>query len=580
MLLCLLPTGLAYLPLSLATLASPITYPVLTEDTLFSTITSEDQRNLLASADTWQPVSMVIRRGVLLPGQTYQFRLVYTVAMVTIAMADVNLSVVSVPSSGTLSVSPGVEDSCLSVSLSASGWTDYPSFLPLSFQFGYTLTNTFDVQELDETNVNWFGPPAAGCSLQVSLFPPNITSVRVVLRVYNTQGGSVQTLSPASLLLPHATSACSPAVAVNKIARRLVSSKDYMQAIADLVGVVPLATPTVGESGKLDNITAPVLNIVYDIYDSGLPRTQPFLVPVLQILREVARWNLSSSQIHSVFSLAASILESFADQPESSSMYPVLGVTALVGTLVADIFAALLLPSNRAPMNRVLSSSLVEEFFASTLPSLGHALCAQQGIGEQAPLLAVPAERGFLLKATLTTPPGLWLTSEADTMDIVSVMWGESLQRMFHARGTWEECYLQGNKAPKNRCGGICLISLQYPVDLHWQGRQHAALLQTTPVALLLVHNSDGTVLEVEGLPEGVSIVFPLVYGQGSPHGSLTCLHWDPLALRWSDRGCSTVIMVRTQCCHGHISYCLGHLHIAILPFHFRVGMSCAPAVI
>ena len=541
-----LPAGLAYLRLSPASLSSPITYPVLPENMVFDTITSEDQRNLLASANTWQPVSMVIKRGMLSPGQTYQFRLVYTVAMVTVAMAEMNVSVVAVPSSGTFSVSmsPGVGNSCLSVTLSASGWTDYPPFLPLSFQFGYTVSTAVGIQELDDTTVNWFGPPSASQSLHVALLPPNATSAQMVLRVCNTQGGSVQVLSPVTLFPPPNDPACSPVAALDKTARDLVSSKDYRRAITDLVGVVPLVTPTLGGSDRQGDIAAAVLSIVYDIHDRGLPQTQPFLVAILQVLREVARWNLSGNQTQSLFSLTASILGYLADLPQPRSALSVPGATAAVGALVADVFAALLLPSDRTPLNRVLSSSMVDEFFASALPSLGHALCTQQGVGEQAPLLAA-AERRFLLKATVTTPPGIYLTSDAVAMDTVSVMWGKSLRRMYHAGGTWEECYLHGNTVPSTRCGGVCLASLQYPVDLHWQGQPYAAILRTTPVALLLLDQSDGSVLEVEGLAEGVSIAFPLVYGQGSPRGSLTCVHWDPLARRWSDRGCSTVAMVR-----------------------------------
>lgn len=574
-----LPAGLAYLPLSLATLASPVTYPVLTEDAFFSTIASEGQRNLLASGDTWQPVSMVIRKDVLLPGQTYQFRLVYTVAMITVAMADVNVSVASVPSSGTLSatLSPGDRDACLSVSLLASGWTDYPALLPLSYQFGYTLTTTIDAQELDDTSVNWFVPPSAGQSLNVSLMPPNMTTVQVVLRVYNTQGSSMQVLSPVALPPPPDTPNCTPAVSVDKIARGLVRSKDYRQAIADSVGLVLSITPSLGESDKQDDIAGPVLRLVYDIHDHGLPRTQPFLVPVLQLLRKVARWNLSSDQTSSLFSLTASILGYFEDLPQSTS---IPGVTAAVGAIAADIFAALLLPSDNTPLNRILTSNLVEDFFASALPSLGHNLCLQQGLGEQAPVLAV-AERRFLLKATLTTPPGIYLTSDATSLEVVSVMWGENLQRMFHAGGAWEECYVHGNKAHLSQCGGVCLISLQYPVDLHWQGQEYTAILRTTPVALLLVDNSDGSVHEVEGLSEGVAIVFPLVYGQDSPRGSPTCRHWDPTALRWSDLGCSTIAMVRIPLLPYMATFLasFGYMNVAILPFHFRVGPVCAPAV-
>ena len=453
-------------------------------------------------------------------------------------MAEVNVPMVTVPSSGILTVAVAFGAGKASLYLLADGWTDQPHLLPLSYQFGYTLGTP---PELDETSINWFGPPSASRTLQVALLHPNMTQVQVVLRVYNTQGGHTQALS----LVPYfpTPSDPTPIAAVDEIARDFASSKDYRRAIAALVGVVPLVMPTFGRAGGQDEIAAAVLNVTNDIHDRGLPRTSPYLVPVLQVLREVAMWNLPSNRTPSLFSLTTAILGYLAEAlPPSSPAMP--GVTAATGALAVDIFAALL-PPGGATLNRVLSSGLVEEFFVSALPSLGHALCAQQGVGERAPLLAA-AEGKFLLKATLTTLPGIYLTAESVAMDTVSVMWGESLRRMYHAGGTWEECYLHGNLVPSPRCGGVCLVSLQYPYDLHWQGGEYAAVLRSTPVSLLLLDQSDGSVLEVEGLVEGVSMVFPLVYSQGSPHGSLTCVHWDPSARRWSDSGCSTVAMVRT----------------------------------
>jgi hypothetical protein len=527
--------GHAHLVLTPSNTRSPTSLPVLSADDYISEVNSEDQRNLLVTPTQWQRVSLVLEDNVLLSGETYTFGLRYAVAMETVAMAQVDVHVCQVPTLGTLHVALSSEDCGVGLHLSAAQWTDAPYNLPLKYHFGIS----YNTDKLVKSSINWLGAPLTSSVLHTVILPPTAVSmVTVVLRVYNSKNSYSDTIK----YVPRPpTTPCSLETRLVKIWSLFANSNHYQQLLVDLIASLPVATGSGNSS--LKEVYNRVVSIVTDVHAHLLPRSTPFILSLLRIVRALSSWQVGRSD-----DIIAVVLDRLQCGGTSPTSCPLLenGLCPSEGIPLLELVENLLYTST--PVDWRIQATQDSEELLRTLNYMGRALCVRQGLGEESVTITT-AHSKLTLKATLTFFPKQYLVSDVATTTDKSVIvhWSNEVEQHLGARGGWRDCYHHGNI--RGPCDGVCLISVTYSDDLHWVGGEYTPLIKSTPISLTLISQSNGSVVTLRNLIGGVSTVFPLVYGQGSPRGNLECVVWDAERKQWSSTSCAQEIQSENVTC-------------------------------
>ena len=460
--------------------------------------------------------------------------------MVVVAMTQVEVLVCEVPTSGWLQVVPSSEECGVGLTLTALRWTDTPPNLPLLYQFGFAL----DTNQLVETSINWFGAPLMSNQLNTVLVSgPAVTTVTIILRVFNNKQSYSDSIERVPL--PPATP-CDLMSRLTSISFLFSNSNNYQQLLVDLAALLPLTTARSSVSNSsLSDAYQLIVSMATDVYTHLLPQTPSFTLSLLRILRTITSWKVTSNNddvIHIV-------MEIFGHGGRSPNMSPVLkeGLNVDQGLVVLELLENILYLSD--PIDTRLQSSRVSEVVVNTgLPSLGKSLCTQQGLGEEAVTMATSNNK-VKLKASPTHFPKVYLLSDVvmETDVTVTVYWSNEVRQHFGARGSWRDCYRHGNI--RGPCEGVCLTSVEYSDDVRWKGVEYTPFIKSTPISLTLISQSNQTILSLGNLAGGVSTVFPLVYGQGSPRGDLQCVVWSRGEGRWTSDICTSHVNVSPE--HG-----------------------------
>ena len=519
--------GSAHLPLTPLVARSPLHYAVLSNEEYSEAVSTEDQRYLVTDQSVWQVLSLVLQRNVLLPGEEYQFGLTYTSQVGGAVKGSTSVRVAPRPSSGSLHAHLKPLSCGTRLSLRAQHWTERPHLLPLQHQFGYVAGGVVNKDTADD-NIIWSNTPAYSQWHHVTLYPSNHTRIAIygVLRVYNTLGAYTQVIaSPLEIV---GGRECSISDLIDGYHSN--PGSDYENVLVNLAGVIPFISEWLPLEVDLSQFQLKVVNLLLSIFEDTLPKMKPYLDWLLWQLKEASSWDvLDVATKEKLFIVSHDIINIYT-RFYKHSVYSKPGMSVQEATLVVEIINNVLFKGAEST-SRILATALSDMYFDLILPSLGHTLCIQQGIGEENPVITSTGGN-LIVKSTWTHFPRIYLTSDGPTPPPVFVHWSP-----------W-----QPNSSPTDGCPtsvsqcllGQCLLSVQYKKDLHWDDHDPTSIIKTTPTSLLLLDRLDGTVLQLGDIQGGVALEFPLTL-KGSPPGTLTCVYWDKSDLKWSTDGCTTV---------------------------------------
>ena len=529
------------------------------------------------------PVTLVLHDSLLLPGNSYRFKLTMTDTLGRVGFAELDIRTESVPTAGTMAITPVTGEVLATLfSLRALGWTDDTGDGPFLYQLGLQyMCDDDDLRRSSGACVEWI----TGLSMdnQFSFILPDLDlslNPALLLRVLD-RNGAIQELShPISLLLSPLANSSSAVGGVAGLQvllagiEELVAGGDWIRGLGELTSLlstVELDHEAIrcGESGTLSprlqltydgivRVKVHALQVILDLY-TFVPPSQTHHQIILSLLQKVTGIQCTTNPRNDSFvwpqgdtERVIAVLEGVV---RTFNTFSELGVVSTRGLSSQDARIILSVYEQVLSLGVHVSSdvlprvrSFVADAMLALLPDLAHGLCIQQRLHQASSSVDLD---GFLnLKSSHINLPRDYVTggcqgNEGCTFEPVEVDFRSLLFSLF----------LQWNcsgDADTDHCSGVCVTSTLFHLDVLWQGSQYSSHLKTPLLHLSLQNPSSGAPLTLQLTSSLPVLTFPLSVPYSSS-ANLACSMWDNRSLTWGSSVCRTEVMVsvsrvRCQC--------------------------------
>lgn len=488
-------------------------------------------------------ITLALTAHSLQPARSYRFRLQATDIMNQVGFAEIDIHTESLPLFGSLDVTPRAGDSLRTLfRLSALGWTDDVGDAPFSFQYGFQFNDN------NEETVYWLTGILSQDYLTTLLPPASWGGLSVVLSVYDRNGAVARRKVQVDLDAEVGTNESTQLSDImEEIENKAVNFGNWVEGLADLMALAIAINENeyfMYSSDDAMEVRRKGVELITFLYWSQIPASKPFLDQLLLLLseltRDVAISDVTASELASTLN---SIILQYVDVEQSSAVASRPGFSAWALQTILDIYANLIAANSKVEGAGRIQEDTLTESLTHNVRSLGYGACLQLGLRERQ-VTAGTAGLGTL-SVSLTGLPSAYTTIRAsdcsncsrldEAAPTVSVNFGRHLYERYLA---WP-CSNNGSE-----CTGVCLASAQFSHDLRWQGNQYTSFPKTPLLSLTLINPVDSSEITVKDLPSDslIGITFPVTYAVSDP-SLLACATWDTRVKRWSEDGCSTIIV-------------------------------------
>lgn len=518
-------------------------------------------------------LSLVLRDSLLLPRNSYRFKVSVTDISGRVGFAEMDIRTESIPTLGRIEVSPATGWPLSTLfSLRTLGWTDEMGGAPYLYRIGFRYLCSTQSNGVCE---EWL--TGVSGDNDFTFWLPDVDSVLVpeVLVRVSDRNGAVQDITQtfSSLITSHSNEdkGMSRLTALIEEAQTLIAGGNWVQGLGQLTSLLSSLDLDHGEiicnasqtlqspkfrltNGDSVSLKTRVLPIVLNLYFTFIPCSQTHYQIILSLLQKVTRTQCrtglsvdtswTQADTDGLLGVLESIISKFNQFSES-------GIISRRGFSAEDVRTILSIYEQTShssevpsvpvdPLLRVGNNITME--LSRVLPDISYGLCVRQSIHEED--TAIDLADFVNMKSSLINLPPDYITGGCRgfrcTFEPVRINFGETLLSTFLQ---WN-CSANG----RNLCSGVCLTSSLFHVDLLWQGREFSSLLKTPLLHLSLQNPSSGAPLDVHlSTKSGTVLTFPII----SPYSSASNLHcvvWDPASLLWLSGPCATeVVMVSQQ---------------------------------
>lgn len=525
-------------------------------------------------------VTLVLHDSLLLPGNSYRFKLSMTDTLGRVGFAELDIRTESAPTSGTMVITPTTGEPLATLfSLRALGWTDDTGDGPFLYQLGVQyICDANDQSSSSGVCMEW----VTGLSVdnQFSFILPDLDPAlapSILLQVLDRNGATQDLSHTISLLLSPLTDSGSAVVGVAGLRvllasiEELVAGGDWIRGLGQLTSL--LSTVELDHeaiicrmSGTLSprlqltdddlvGFKVQALQVVLDLH-TFVPSSQTHHQIILSLLQKVTRTQCSSNPRNDSFEWPQADTERVIAVLEgvvrTFNTFSELGVVSTRGLTSQDVRAILSIYEQVLVLG-VMSSdvlprvrSAVADTMLTLLPDMGHGLCGQQRLHQASSSVDLD---GFMnLKSSHINLPRAYITGgcqgdEGCTFELVEVDFGS---RLFSHFLQWN---CSGN-VDADYCSGVCVTSTLFHLNFLWQGSQFSSHLKTPLLHLSLQNPASGAPLALQLTSSQPVLTFPLSVPYSSS-ANLACSVWDDRSLTWANSVCRTEVMAsvsRVQC--------------------------------
>lgn len=535
--------------------------------------TSHVSTTLPQPAPLTNTLALVLRDSLLLPRNSYRFKLTVTNSNDRVGFAEVDIQTESLPSSGGIVIEPSQGRPLSTVfHLRALDWTDDLGDAPYLYRLGlrYICSVSWGCEEwltgLSQDNEFMFVLPDVDSSL----------SPELLLQVWDSNGAIQEVTRDLDLLAsqePEGTTADLLPSSGNELSslmqdvQSLVAEGHWVQALAhfsSLLISVNMDHETV-ICNKSQVLFSPIfqltdlefvefkaraLAVFLSLHDSFIPNSQSHFQISLSILQKITNtqydtgtrlgptWNeMDVARLVDLLEDVVSLSASFADSGVQSRR----GISEEDAATVLRIYEQVISSSlDLSPDVPRVSSSRATRSLAGILPDIGYGLCARQRIGEENVTLHL--DNFVALKSSLINlPPSGYVAGGCmggcSPVEDVRIDFGEEL----FARYLQWACSDDG----RGYCSGLCVISARLDVDIFWQGAAFSSWLKTPILFLSLLNPSDGTPVTAPPTSSQPEWSLPLVAPYADT-ANLRCVTWNEDSSLWSEESCGEVSVSQT----------------------------------
>ena len=516
-------------------------------------------------------ISLALRGNVLLPENSYRFKLSVVDDLGHTGFSEMDISTESLPVNGRVEITPesGVPLDTV-FEARALGWTDKVGDGPFFYRFGYRYEcSPADISLLEYSGsrcMQWI----TGLSLENSLrlrFPTCPSSVRteLVVQVEDRHGAMQQTEVSFDRILDGNNSAQSShatleATGMNvfELLDEAISASTWrrsLSGLASLVWSVHQDYESIACNGSL--ASSPKLNLssieVYNIKTRALrhltsqlyyeiPLTDSHYQIVLSLLSMVTKFKCHGPEFNQTFdhqndnTEVLAVVEDIVNHSLVAGAHGTLatrGLTQQNIALVLSIYKNLI---NFAPVPLLWEDSTIRRSLMRVVPRVGFGACFHHNLLQRP---VVVRQGGFLtFKAAHTNLPYDYSTdacsssTESCVNSPAMVSFGSELLLQYLQ---WE-C-----SAPDSRmCSGVCLATLQMEMNLFLPRNAFSSLHKTSILHISLLNPVSGLAVDLQN-SSWVTAVLPLtsVFAESS---NLECVVWEEALLSWVENYCDTTM--------------------------------------
>lgn len=476
----------------------------------------------------------MIPPALLLPNNAYRFRLSITDVNNINRYAEINIKTASMPSSGTLEVTPMTGLALLTdYTIRALYWTDDIGDTPLYYRFGFLYTPNYVIWLTSVTENNHIT-----CRLPL-LF--DNTTVDIVVEIYDNRGALTVFAHSITTLIP--THIIDIADLYNDLHILSIDHKKWDQGLASLTAILSSVASYLSSDDSVLLLNEPYIKVfkqscvelVTQLFVSQLPSTKTSYIQVLQIYSmAVTDIQLPSDTIVSVLQIMEIIVNTLANLSDREVDFAEEGVSSSEAQIIVDIYGHLLTSNSQIEDNRVLTDEITRSYHR-VIHILGLGLCQQLSLYESSVLVS----NSYLgtLKAYYTILP--WtLNATCSNQDHPqcpfshnppsTIVFGSSVLDKYIKIF----CHTHSTLGNFTECDGVCIVTAQLVNDIHWPGNPYADHIITSPVNVH-VTSKDG----IRQLLEPITFSL-LLSNDSSENGQRQCVYWNNNTFKWSNNNC------------------------------------------
>jgi len=512
-------------------------------------------------------VSLVLSPNVLLPENSYRFKLSVTDDLGHKGFSEMDVSTESLPVNGRVEISPESGAPLDTVfEARALGWTDKVGDGPFFYRFGfrYDCPPSTDVGQLQHSGskcMQWmtglslenglrFRIPASSSDLVVQVEDRHGAVQEIEVSLDSSLNGNDSTLSYANLEVTD--------LDVFYLLDDVISVSAWRDSLSGLISLV-WSVHQDSESIVCDGSLAysPTFNLSsmeeYDIKTRVLrhltsqlyyeiPLTDSNFQLVLALLDMVTKFKCHGSGFKQTFHQqndvtgVLSVVEDIINHSLEAGGYGNLatrGLTthniALILSIYKNLFDLTATPAWSEP---------VRPSFMRVVPKVGFGACTRHSL-LQSPV--VVRQDGFVtFKTSHTNLPYDYSTDSCSESSCTRSPVGVSFDPALLVHYLQWECSASDSSST---CSGVCLTTLQMELDLFWQGNAFSSLHKTSILHLALLNPVSGIILtmDLQNSSRVITAEFPLtsVFAESS---SLDCVVWEETILSWVGGYCDTTV--------------------------------------
>lgn len=459
-----------------------------------------------------------------------------------VGFAEIDIHTESLPLLGWLDVTPPTGEPLSTVfRLSALGWTDDIGDAPLSYQYGF--------QYDDEETMYWLTGILSQDYIRTLLPPTPLGGLSVVLLIYDTNGAVAMRTGRVDLNEDVGTTEhIELSDIMEEIENKAIDFGNWVEGLADLMALAVAVNNNeyfMYSNDDAIEVRRRGVELITYLYWSQIPASKVFLDQLLMLLSELTiDAVLSDITVSELTSMLNSIVVQYVGMEQSFIMMSRPGFSEWTLQTILNIYANLITANSKVEDARIQEDTLTKSL-TRNIKSLGYGACLQLGLREKQVMATAPGLG--TLSISHTGLPSAYMTIQAsncsgcsrgEATPTISVDFGSHLYEQYL---TWD-CSDGGN------CSGVCLTSAQFHHNLRWQGDQYTSFSKTPLLSLMLINPADGNEITVEDLPSEsqVRVTFPVTNPIADP-SLLACATWNMSVKRWSEDGCSTIIVSSMQ---------------------------------
>ena len=544
--------------------------------------------NVLTNPPRSQPftntISLILKRNVLLPQNSYRFKLSVTDDSSNVGFAEVDIQTESIPLAGRLEIDPAMGHPLSTIfSFEALDWTDSIGDGPFQFQFGFCFSCFEETSNSPSSLMceEWM-TGISGDSSFISILPyinPSLNP-KFIVRVFDNNRGESNSIQRFSsfVLEPLSMPDSTLSTLMTDIETIVTRGSQWVQALGHMTSLVTslhMDHLSIICSDELESSLSPSfqlsnfdivelkmrgLHLVLNLYFSFIPPSESHHQVILSLLKKVTRIRCGYYEEENVsneisvldLQMIINLLENIVRTSNNFSEFGILssrGLSTGDAEHILSTYQQILViqrnvyQSNTMP--RVRSNAITESLSGRMLEELGYSLCLRQGLHEDAAAIDLD---GFMnVKSSHIYLPSEYIAGGCFNLscpfEAVRVRFSVYL---FSLHLQWP-CATRNNSSLY--CNGVYVTSTQIYLDILWQGNIFSSLIKAPILHLSLLNPATGIPLEMPSSPSSLTLLelsFPII----APYSNslhLACVVWEHESLSWNRSVCSTDVLTSSS---------------------------------